>query len=93
MFNFLVIQAGSPGSFLCAHVRITAAKRRFRFVHVALRKSFSPGLPSPTLVTGQEIRKPFPKCLLQRQSCHRPRNPGEVAGMLKAPGCRRVLVI
>lgn len=50
MFNFLVIQAGSPGSFLCAHVRITAAKRRSRFVHVALRKSFSPGL-----VTGQEM--------------------------------------
>lgn len=56
MFNFLVIQAGSPGSFLCAHIRITAAKRQFHFIHIALRKSSCPGLPSPISVMGEEIK-------------------------------------
>lgn len=55
MFNFLVIQAGSPGLFLCAHVRITAAKRQFRFVHIGLHKSFPVGPPSQTLRMEEEI--------------------------------------
>jgi len=56
MFNFLVIQPGSSVSFLCAHVRITAAKRQVHLVPIALRESFSPGLPSPPSVMGRDMK-------------------------------------
>lgn len=42
MINFLVVQAGSPDLFLCVHIRITAARSRFPFIHTGLCKSLPP---------------------------------------------------
>jgi len=87
MFNFLVIQPGSSVSFLCAHVRITAAKRQVHLVPIALRESFSPGLPSPPSVMGRDMKAISQTPACQRQSSHCSAHPGEIAGMLEARGC------
>lgn len=83
MFNFLVIQAGSPGWFLCAHGGIAAAERRLCSAHAALHKSCSLGLQSPASLGGEGIKAISPAFSAEFPW---PRTPRETARMLEAQG-------